>query len=94
MSRVYTDEFKKDAMKLVLSEGYGIKEAARHLGIPFSTLNTWLRKTREDKFPDSTERTKSDLLAEIKLLRKKNKRLEMEREILKKATAFFASENE
>ena len=94
MSRVYTDEFKKDAMKLVLSEGYGVNEAARHLGIPSSTLNTWLIKAREDEVSDCTERTKSDLLAEIKLLKKKNKRLEMEREILKKATAFFASENE
>ncbi len=89
----YTKEFKEDAVNLVLEEGYGVNEAARRLGIPSSTIRGWLNKFAEESNFDGNGSSKADLLAEIKKLKKEAKRLQMERDILKKATAFFAKES-
>lgn len=93
MSRDYTQEFKDEAVKLVLEEGYGTTEAANRLGVPPSTVNSWVRKARKEQLSGGDKRSQSELLAKIKLLEKENKKLAMERDILKKATAFFAKEN-
>jgi len=90
----YTKEFKQDAVRLVIDQGYSGPEAARRLGIPSSNVTRWVRQYRQDQ-QDLSEGgiTRKELEAENRRLKKENKRLEMEREILKKAAAFFAKES-
>jgi transposase len=90
----YTKEFKADAMKLVLEQGYRCSEVGRRLGIHPTNVSRWMREFRQDE-EDSAEHgiTRRELEEENHRLRKENKRLEMEREILKKAAAFFAKES-
>ena len=91
----YSKQFKTDAVKLVTEQGFDVSEAARNLGIHHSSLRRWKRQLESDgnqAFPG-----KGNLSAEkqeLDRLRKENKRLRMEREILKKATAFFAKESQ
>ena len=91
----YSKQFKTDAVKLVTEQGFNVSEAARNLGIHHSSLRRWKRQLESDgnqAFPG-----KGNLSAEkqeLDRLRKENKRLRMEREILKKATAFFAKESQ
>jgi transposase len=96
--RSYTREFKIEAVKLVTQQGLSVAEAARSLGIHENQLRTWkqaLEKEKESQdgqqvFPGHGNRPA--LEQEIHRLRAENKRLLMEREILKKATALFARE--
>jgi transposase len=87
--RNYSQEFKEEAVKLVTEQGYSITVAARSLEINASMLRRW-----KSEFENGGEGagTVATLQAELKQLRKENKRLELEREILKKAAAFFAKE--
>ncbi len=87
--RKYTDEFREEAVKLVTEQGYSVTEAAKSLGI-----TTKLLYNQKDKLAKQTsgEVLSKDERAELVKLRKENKRLQMEREILKKASAFFAKE--
>lgn len=87
----YTKEFKEEAVKLVLEEGYQVTEAARSLGINVNLLSKWKKDQEEKETKSQSER---NLELENRKLRKENKRLIMEREILKKAAAFFAKESE
>jgi transposase len=83
-------------MKLVTEKEYGIATAARELGIPESTLALWLEKSGWQKHVEGETPVSDDpvaLAAQVKELRGRIKRLEMEKEILKKATAYFASQN-
>ena len=88
--RNFTDDFKADAVKLVLEHGYNASEAARRLGIGQSNVSRWVREHRRQHETPSSDQ---DLEAEVKRLRQENKRLLMERDILKKAAAFFANES-
>ena len=88
-------QFKVDAVKLVIEEGYNVSEAARNLGIHHSSLRRWIKQLKsegEQAFPGKGHLTPEK--EELYQLRKENKRLRMEREILKKAAAFFAKESE
>ena len=85
--RKYSREFKESAVKLVYEQGYGPAEAARSLGVEPATLRFWLKKNPPPALGAAPE---AGLRDELKRLREENKRLLMEREILKKATAFFA----
>lgn len=89
--RSYTDEFKHDAVMLVIEQGYGVREAARNLGITDKILGRWKREYLDRQ--DPAFQAKEDEKSELKRLRKENARLKMEREILKKAAAFFANES-
>ena len=92
--RKFTQEFKDDAVSLVIDQGYSCAEVARRLGIPDNNVSRWVRlhcERTENESGDGFSR--EQLEAELKRLRKENKRLEMEREILKKAAAFFANES-
>ena len=90
----YTDEFKQDAINLVLEQGYRSSEAARNLGISESALRRWVKVHQESGGPvKSSSRDLTEVEVENNILRKKLKRLEMERDILKKAAAFFANES-
>ena len=90
----YTKEFKQDAVNLVTEQGYSANEAARRLGVGQSNVSRWVRELRKDQ-QDGVEGevSRKELEAEVKRLRKENQRLQMEREILKKAAAFFAKES-
>ena len=87
--RHYSDEFKEEAVKLITEQGYKVSEAARNLDINVSMLCRWQRELG----PESDGSIDSDEKTELQQLRKENKTLRMEREILKKAAAFFAKES-
>lgn len=91
----YTKEFKQDAVNLVTEQGYSANEVGRRLGINQSNVSRWIRESRKG-LSDSGEGgiPVKELEAEVKRLKKENLRLQMEREILKKAAAFFAKESE
>lgn len=85
----YTKEFKEEAVGLVLEQGYSVPEAAKSLGISDSLLYNWKAKIEELQ---SGKTLPEDEREELKRLRKEVKNLRMEKEILKKASAFFAKE--
>ncbi len=85
----YTKEFKEEAVKLITDQGYSYAEAGRNLGVNPNQLSRWKREL-EDNIGDPGSAVA--LQAELKRLRKENKQLKLEREILKKAAAFFAKE--
>lgn len=92
--RQYTDEFKREAVRLVTEQGYGVTEAARNLGINAHMLGRWKRQAEQHH--NGLDRGNGQLSAdcdELARLRKEVKRLRMEREILKKAALFFANES-
>jgi len=90
----YTPEFKEDAIKLVIEQGYSNTEVARRLGVNSSNVSRWVRLHKQDQEDiGSNGVTRRELEAENRQLKKENKRLQMEREILKKAAAFFAKES-
>ena len=86
--RKHSEEFKREAVNLVLHEGLSVKEAATNLGIHPSLLQQWKQKFESAQESSLTE----DERVEIARLRAENRRLRMERDILKKAAAFFANE--
>ena len=91
--RTYTPEFKAEAVKLVTEQGYSIAEAARSLGIHETLLRSWkqaLQDQGEQAFPGHGKL--SPFEEENRRLRAENQRLLAERDILKKAAAFFARE--
>jgi len=88
----YTQEFKEEAVKLITEQGYQITEAARNLGVNENMLGRWKRQIEGVGEGTKVAQGGSAMLAELNHLRKENKRLIMEREILKKAAAFFAKE--
>ena len=88
-NRTYTDEFKKEAVALVMEQGYSVSEAATSLGITAKLLYNWKAKLEQERPGAGLD---EDERSELKRLRKEVKTLKMEREILKKASAFFAKE--
>lgn len=90
--RVYTDEFKSAAAKLVREQGYSAKAAAESLGVDPGSVRHWVRRFAAGSAPPTPEASADELRREVARLREENRRLQMEREILKKATAFFARE--
>ena len=91
----FSKQFKIDAVKLVTEQGYNVSEAARNLGIHHSSLRRWKKQfetSGNQAFPGKG-RISSEK-EELDRLRKEVKKLRMEREILKKAAAFFANESE
>ena len=89
--RRYTAEFKQAAADLVLKENYGIEEAGKRLGIGSSTISYWVRSYQERTGAMGKVEEK-DLRKRVAELERENQRLLREREILKKAAAFFAKE--
>ena len=90
--RVYkqhTPAFKEEAVALVTEQGYSVAEAAESLGIRANQLYEWKKKQEVSKAESALT---VDERAELLRLRKENKQLRLEKEILKKVSAFFASE--
>lgn len=92
--RRYSDEFKQDAVRLVVEEGYTFQAASQAVGVCDQTLRGWHRKLIPAPEPCGDDATLGELQDENKRLRKALKRAELEREILKKATAYFAKESQ
>jgi transposase len=92
--RRYADDFKQDAVRLVVEENYSFRVAAQAVGVTDQTLRTWHAKLAPKPEPCGDDATVAELQAENKRLRRELKRAEMEREILKKATAYFAKESQ
>jgi transposase len=89
----YPDEFRSEAIELVRSSGRSIADVARSLGISDATLGNWLSADREARARAVDPRGLSDdEREELKRLRKENAELKMDREILRKAAAYFARE--
>lgn len=90
----HTHEFKMEAIKLVTEQDYSQAEAARRLGISAKNLSRWIKESAgsNNKMPKPKKYAKAEQ-EELLHLRKEVKRLRMEREILKKAAAFFANES-
>jgi transposase len=89
--RTYSREFKISAVGLVQQQGYTVVQAAKSLGIDPASLRGWLKQFPLDGSPQPD--SAGAVQAELRRLREENRRLTMEREILKKATAFFAKES-
>ena len=92
--RQYSKDFKVEAVTLVTTQGYSIAETAKRLGINAGMLSRWKQEQqtkKADAFPGNGNQ--SGLEKEIQLLRSELRRTQMERDILKKATVFFARES-
>jgi transposase len=87
MPQKHTEEFKIEAIKLVREQGLSVSQVAKDLGIGQSTLSKWLAAATQ--IPGANSLTESEK-EELKRLRKENHTLRMERDLLKKATAFFS----
>lgn len=87
----YTEEFKQEAVKQITERGYAVAEVADRLGVTVHSLYAWLKKYG-GKNP--REAHKSDIEAENARLKAELKRVTMERDILKKAAAYFANQPE
>ena len=91
--RTFTEEFKQDAVRLVVSEGYSFAAAAQAVGVGEQSLRQWHARLAPKPEPCGENATVGQLQEENKRLRRELRRAELEREILKKATAYFAKES-
>ena len=89
--RAFTDEFKAEAIRLVLDEGKTVSAVARELDLTASALRTWVERARADRTKGKTGLTTAER-EELSRLRKELRVVRMERDILKKAAAFFAKD--
>ena len=90
--RQFSEEFKEGAVRLVLDEGKTVGAAARDLGLTESSLRNWVEQARADRTKGKTGLTTAER-EELARLRKENRVLQEERDILKKAAAFFAKQS-
>jgi len=86
----YTSEFKESAVKLAVESNQPIAQTAKDLGLNPNTLHTWINKY--SKSESATEKTDEHIYDEVKRLKKELARVTQERDLLKKATAYFAKE--
>ena len=91
----YTKEFREEAVKLVTEEKLSLPEAARRLSLPPSTLGNWGRAYKEGRLGEAgkTYRPLTDIEMELARTKKELVEVKMERDILKKAAAYFAKES-
>jgi transposase len=90
----YTPEFRAEAVKMVLAQGLSLAEAAKRLSVPKGTLANWVARARASTGVAAPgARTVVELEAELRHIRKELAEARMERDILKKATAYFARES-
>jgi transposase len=92
--RAFTAEFKREAVGLTKVGDRSIREVARDLGLTETALREWVKRAEEEAAAPAPGALTAVERDELLRLRKQVKRLEMEREILKKAAAFFAKESE
>jgi transposase len=90
--KLFTQEFRDEAVRLAQTSGRSRREVASDLGIGLSTLRNWIDRRRDRQMEQPPPDRQEDMAAELKRLRRENEVLRQEREILKRATAFFAKE--
>ena len=90
--KLFTQEFRDEAVRLAQTSGRSRREVASDLGIGLSTLRNWIDHRRDRQMEQPPPDRQEDMAAELKRLRRENEVLRQEREILKRATAFFAKE--
>lgn len=91
-NQIYTEEFKQGAIKMVLEQNMSRSDVGRRLGTCAKNVSRWVREHLSEQENSSSGNNIKELISKNKELEKENKRLRMEREILKKAAAFFANE--
>ena len=92
--RTFSPEFRLETAQLVLDQGYTHDEAAKAMGVGFSTVGKWVKQLRQER--DGKQIKQMPMTPEqieIRDLKKRNERLELEKEILKKATALLMSDS-
>lgn len=91
----FTHEFREQAVKLIVEDKLSVPEAARRLSLSAKTLANWVYKARADRLSavGDTRRPVTDLEAEVARLKRELMEARMERDLLKKAAAYFASES-
>ena len=92
-ARRFSEEFRREAVRLIVAEQYSFKAAAAALNMSEQTLRGWHAKLASPPKPCGQDATVDELRDENKRLRKELRRAELERDILKKATAYFAKES-
>jgi transposase len=92
--RTFDQDFIDGAVKLVTQEGYSLAAAAKAVDVPYTTLRQWCQEQSLQSSPPSDKARVEQLEAEVRQLRKQLRQAEPEREILKKATAYFAKESQ
>jgi transposase len=90
--RSFTEEFKAGAVRLVLDEGKTVSQVGRDLDVAQSVIGNWVKQARADRSHGKTGLTTEER-AELARLRREVRDLRMQRDILKKAAAFFAKES-
>jgi len=90
MSSSYSSQFKQDAVKLAVDSDQSVAKTARDLGVNANTLYTWITKYHQAEFPTNNGSGEKHPYDELKRLRRENAQLKEERDILKKAAAYFA----
>jgi transposase len=88
--RIFTPEQKAEAVKIVRTAGKPVGQVAREMGLTETALRNWVRQDEINRSPNPQGPLTTDERAELARLRKELKRVEMERDFLKKAAAFFA----
>ena len=86
----YTEEFRQEAVRLLQISGKSARQIGRELGVPQSVLSRWKKQADASETISDEDQNKDE---ELRQLRRENARLRMERDIFKKATAFFAKES-
>jgi transposase len=91
----YTKEFREEAVKMVIDGSMSLPEAARRLSLPPSTLGNWVKAHKAGKLKDigKTHRPLTDIEMELARVKKELVETRMERDLLKKAAAYFAKES-
>jgi len=91
--RSFSDDFKTGAVSLVLEKGKNVSQVSKSLDLTPSSLGKWVEQARADQGRSKRGTLTTEEKEELARLRKENRVLRLEREILKKAAAFFAKEN-
>lgn len=94
MRRQYSEEFKRETVRLIESSGKRVAEIARDLGVNGNIVYRWRRQFGQEATSQSHGRSKVELEAEVKQLRRENAVLRQEREVLKKAISIFSQPRE
>lgn len=90
MAASHTDDFRREAVRIALTSGLKRRQVASDLSVGLSTLSKWIQRSRPEDMPPAGD---IDLAKENERLRKENRLLLEEREVLKKATVFFANQS-
>lgn len=97
--QVYTNEYRQQAVQMILRDGLSVAEVSRRLSMSPKTLANWVKRAKDGELPTTggdaggSRRIVTEEQAELSRLRRENAELRMERDILKRATAYFASES-